>query len=122
MTQQTTTFLHSIPKPVLNKLGNSHFYSLLIRKFSNITIRNLNSGFAKMGREEIEIGLAIFSDPIFASPPIIHEACQHHGFVLCHISFHKLIVAQLPPIHLFHLASYLYPHLQFLPIFPAASS
>ena len=58
-----------------------------------------------MGREEVEIGLSLFCDPIFASSPIIHQTTQHHWLVLCQISLLKLTVIHLFPIHLLYLPS-----------------
>jgi hypothetical protein len=52
-----------------------------------------------MSREEMEIGLSIIKDPIFTSPPIIHETCHHHWLVLIHIPLHKLTVTHFFPIH-----------------------
>lgn len=65
-----------------------------------------------MGGKEREIRAAVGEDPIFASPPIIHESSQNHWFVLQEVPLHEITVTQLFPVHLPHLPTDIQTHFQ----------
>lgn len=79
--------------------------------------KHLYSGISKVGSEESKIGLAVLSDPVSASPPIVHETCQHNRLVFLHVPLHELTVTQLFPVHLLYLPANFHAHVFFLTLF-----